>query len=101
MAVVGVCDVISKKFGEDLTAQKLIPVISGISMDRNLSKEQFDTYMTIFRGMLDRIAQTRYKIFEQAQNSAPSQRKLGSWEADMLCYTFHSTNFVLSPIRGL
>jgi hypothetical protein len=81
MAVVGVCDAVSKKFGEDITAERLIPAISSISMDRNLSKEQFDTYMEIFRGMVDRIAQARAKLFEQqakAAQVAPVNRKLGT-----------------------
>jgi hypothetical protein len=40
MGITGVCDAISKKFGEQITAQKLLPLIIPFSVNESLNFNQ-------------------------------------------------------------
>ncbi|CAD7699579.1 unnamed protein product, partial [Ostreobium quekettii] len=55
MCVLGVGNAISKSFGEALTAQKVIPLLSPLLVCHSLSHSQFSTYITLIREMLSRI----------------------------------------------
>jgi hypothetical protein len=40
MGVTGVCDAISKKFGEQITAQRLLPLVIPFSVNESLNYKQ-------------------------------------------------------------
>lgn len=65
MGVTGVCDAISKKFGEQITAHRLLPLIIPFSVNESLNLNQFETYLVIVKGMLRRIEEVRRKQLEE------------------------------------
>lgn len=103
MATAGVCDVISKKFGEEITAIRvrcsltsalyvrpltlfvfqLLPLLIPTSVDPNLNKQQFDTFFEIISSMLERIATSRRKALDEQQklrDKDESQKKMEDYD---------------------
>ena len=68
MCVLGVGDSISKYWGEELTAQIVLPSLSPLLVSKNLSHQQFNTYLTVVRDMLQRIED---KVGKQIKESEP------------------------------
>ena len=68
MCVLGVGDSISKYWGEELTAQIVLPTLSPLMVSKNLSHQQFSTYLTVIRDMIQRIEE---KVGKQIKESEP------------------------------
>ena len=83
--VVGVCDVISLRFGTDFTAHRLLPPLIPLLVDSGLGRKQFDTTLTILNGMISRIAEAKKKAFDEIEaRSQPATALDGASDAQKL-----------------
>jgi SCY1-like protein 2 len=78
MGVVGVCDAIAKKFGEQITATKLLPIIIPFTFAEQLNHKQFETIIHIIRGMLGKIEEFRGKQLEIQKKIEDENAKIDS-----------------------
>lgn len=84
-SVIGVCDVVSHKFGPDYTAHRILPQLIPLLVDPGLARKQFDTTLIILNGMISRIAESKKKAFDQAEARAQPQADLsGASDAEKL-----------------
>lgn len=84
-SVVGVCDVVSTKFGPDYTAHRILPQLIPLLVDPGLARKQFDTTLLILNGMINRIAESKKKAFDEAEARAQPVANLdGASDAEKL-----------------
>ena len=84
-SVVGVCDVVSVKFGPDYTAHRILPQLIPLLVDPGLARKQFDTTLAILNGMINRISESKKKAFDEADARAQPVANLeGASDAEKL-----------------
>lgn len=75
MCVLGVCDSISKHWGEIITAQIVLPFLTPLLIVKTLSHQQFATYLTVTREMLNRIEEKTGKQIRESEPVTVAQTK--------------------------
>lgn len=86
MCVLGVGDAISKHWGPEITAQKVLPFLCPLLLSSALSHQQFSTYMTLIKEMLKRVEDKRRSqlgdIVGPAVTATSAEQKLqNGWDA--------------------
>ncbi|GMH34388.1 hypothetical protein BSKO_02222 [Bryopsis sp. KO-2023] len=106
MCVLGVGDAISKQWGAEITAEKVLPLLFPLTVAKGLSHQQFGTYMTLIREMLKRVEDKmggQLKQSEPMEVTALSSSKTGNqklehgWDAGPSAQTAWDT-LPTSPI---
>lgn len=82
--VIGLCDVVSIKFGTDFTAHRLLPSLLPLLVDPGLGRKQFETTLTILNGMISRISEAKRKTFDELEARAPAEHSSTASDAEKL-----------------
>lgn len=98
IAVVGVCDVLSIKYGEEFTGKRILPFISSLIADQNLSRKQFDTFINIFNSMVKRVSEFTLKGIEQREKLALAKEESPQIDIENFNSTLPSVNTKIAKI---
>lgn len=67
MCALGVCDIVSKNFGPEVTAGHVLPLLAPLLMAPRLSSKQFTTFAGMLKDMLDRLQEARLPALQEAE----------------------------------
>lgn len=75
MCVLGIGDAISKKWGPEITAEKVIPQLTPLLVCKTLARSQFSTYVTIVTEMIGRIEAKSSSFLVQQEPNASARNQ--------------------------
>merc|ERR1719221_1102711 len=64
MCLLGCYDAMSKHLGHKTTSERIIPLITPLLVEDGLSSEQWETQLSVFKKLLQRVEAARKKDFE-------------------------------------
>merc|ERR1712176_1161317 len=73
MCLLGCYDAMRKHLGPKITSERIIPLIAPLLVEDSLSGEQWETQLSVFKELLQRVEAARRKDFEtrkEAQSEA-------------------------------